>query len=131
MLPRRPKYKKNKAVVLSIHHLNNAANDSFSISIMHLATTALAALMAAGASASPIEARQIVSGKGSISLYSEAGCHASNLLAENVTITVVGGWSACLKLDTPVASVKFNGAPMMGTLPWTSEFLSSRSFNTR
>lgn len=84
---------------------------------MQLATT-LAALMAAGARASPIEARQIsFPGNGSISLYSEPGCHDSNVLAKDVAIV-----SGCNTLDIPVASVKFNGGTPVGTLGWTSEF---------
>ncbi|KAH8894447.1 hypothetical protein GQ53DRAFT_83224 [Thozetella sp. PMI_491] len=79
---------------------------------MQLAIT-LAALMAAGAGASPIEARQIIPGKGSISLYSEPGCHASNALAEDVAIV-----AGCTSLDIPVATVKFNGSTSMGGLGW-------------
>jgi len=88
---------------------------------MHLATT-LAALIAVGtsigASASPIEfeARQLFPGNGSISLYSEQGCHASDVLVEDVAIV-----SGCNALKTPAASVRFNGGSQLG-LPWTSKF---------
>ncbi|KAK4445687.1 hypothetical protein QBC34DRAFT_428857 [Podospora aff. communis PSN243] len=76
---------------------------------MHLATT-LAALVAfgtsIGTSASPIEfeARQLFPGNGSISLYSEQGCRASDVLVEDVAIV-----TGCNALTTPAASVRFNG----------------------
>jgi len=84
---------------------------------MQLATI-LAALMTAGARASPIETRQFpFHGNGSISLYSEPGCRDSNVLAKDVEI-----FSGCNILNMPVASVKFNGGTPVGTLPVTSEF---------
>lgn len=76
----------------------------------------LAALIAVGTGDSPIEARQF-SGTGTMSLYSQPGCQASNLLAKDVTIS-----TRCTTLDTPVASVMFHGGT--GNLPFERELQS-------
>jgi len=84
---------------------------------MQLAIT-LAALMAVGTGASPIEARQF-SGTGTMSIYSQPGCQASNVLAKDVAIS-----TRCTTLDTPVASVMFHGSTGSGGIPFERELQS-------
>jgi len=64
-----------------------------------------AALMAAGAKASSIPARQFGFGSGTINIYSSPGCHPADMSVEEFAVT--GG---CVRLDKPAASVKFMSA---------------------
>lgn len=65
-------------------------------------TITLAILQIIGAGATPIlDVRQVaLLRNGSMSLYSEPSCHASNILAKNITVA-----TGCTILDTPVESV--------------------------
>ena len=74
-----------------------------------------ATLMAAGASASPIEARQWP-GRGSVKLYSSPRCSASNAVAKTVNIT-----DGCTNFDEAAASVWFNGGTGFG-YAWERKF---------
>ncbi|KAK7996595.1 apolipo protein O-domain-containing protein [Apiospora arundinis] len=73
-------------------------------------------VMAAGASASPIEARQghFPSAVGTINTYSESNCHG--VIAENVAIT-----DDCRALDEGIASIKYLSYDGVGIV-WTRKF---------
>ncbi|KAK8102508.1 hypothetical protein PG984_015654 [Apiospora sp. TS-2023a] len=73
-------------------------------------------LIAAGVSASPIEARQFGPVNGSMDLYSEPGCLDTGILGKDVPIT-----DGCTNLDQPAASIKYHGATGKGDITYASK----------
>jgi len=86
-------------------------------------TTVFAALVAAGASASPITARQLgIPIRGSVNLYSGTGCNAATLIQANVNIT-----EGCTVIDETVGSVRYNGLTQPA-IPPSDGYLWPRKF---
>lgn len=79
-------------------------------------TAIFAIVMAAAASAAPLEGRQLGDARGTISLYSGSGCEDASVVRFNVEIS-----PGCLTLDESYSSIQLNGYESNIGLPWYSK----------